>query len=97
MEACLPGIGQEEEAVFAKKSPRLMGVRIKDGPCTPISIWVQGLKRPCTAGKGTKRVFANLTQVGKHGTIKHILLQDKTVEQSAVFLHFGTSEKPPPS
>ena len=35
MEACLPGIGQEEEAVFAKESPRLMGVRIKDGTMYP--------------------------------------------------------------
>lgn len=26
MEACLPGIGQEEEAVFAKEHPGLMGV-----------------------------------------------------------------------
>ena len=36
MEACLPGIGQEEEAVFAKESPRLMGVRIKDGTMYPL-------------------------------------------------------------
>ena len=35
MEACLPGIGQEEEAVFVKELPRLMGVCIKDGTMYP--------------------------------------------------------------
>ncbi|WP_271824408.1 hypothetical protein [Enterocloster clostridioformis] len=35
MEACLPGIGQEEEAVFVKEPPRLMGVCIKDGTMYP--------------------------------------------------------------
>ena len=64
MEACLPGHRQEEEAVFVKEPPRLMGVCIKDGTMYPYIYLVQGLKRPCTAGKGTKRVFANLTRSG---------------------------------